>query len=56
MDGEGLPLAKRMNLGMSFFGNWFGPYTLLPHVVMTGSSYEQPYAITSISTPALVAE
>jgi hypothetical protein len=34
MDGEGLPLAKRMNLGMSFSGNWFGTYTLLPRVVI----------------------
>jgi hypothetical protein len=56
MDGEGLPLAKRMNLGMSFSGNWFGPYTLLPRVVMTGNPYERPYAITGISAPALVAE
>jgi hypothetical protein len=56
MDGEGLPLAKRMNLGMSFSGNWFGPYTLLPRVVMTGNPYERPYAITNISAPALVAE
>ncbi len=56
MDGEGLPLAKRMNVGMSFFGNWFGPYTLLPRLVMTCNPYERPYAITSISTPALVAE
>jgi hypothetical protein len=56
MDGEGLPLAKRMNLGMSFFGNWFGPYTLLPCVVMTCNPYERPYAITSISVPTLVAK
>ncbi len=56
MDGEGLPLAKRTNLGMSFSRNWFGPYTLLPRVVMTGNPYERPYAITSISAPALVAE
>ncbi len=56
MDGEGLPLAKRMNLGMNFSRNWFGPCTLLPHVVMTGNPYERPYAITSISAPALVAE
>jgi hypothetical protein len=56
MDGEGLPLAKRMNLGMSFSGNWFGPYSLLPRVVMTGNPYERPYAITSISAPALVAK
>jgi len=56
MDGEGLPLAKRMNVGMSFSGNWFGPYTLLPRLVMTGNPYEWPYAITGISAPALVAK
>ncbi len=56
MDGEGLPLAKRMNVGMSFSGNWFGPYTLLPRLVMTCNPYERPYAITSISAPALVAK
>jgi hypothetical protein len=56
MDGEGLPLAKRMNLGMSFSRNWFGPYTLFPYVVMTCNPYERPHAITSISAPALVAE
>jgi len=56
MDGEGLPLAKRTNLGMSFFGNWFGPYTLLLRVVMIGNPYEWPYAITSISALALVVE
>ncbi len=56
MDGEGLPLAKRMNVGMSLSGNWFGPYTLLPRLVMTSNPYERPYAITGISTPALVAE
>ncbi len=56
MDGEGLPLAKRTNLGMSFFGNWFGPYTLLLRVVMIGNPYEWPYAITNISAPALVAK
>ncbi len=56
MDGEGLPLAKRLNLGMSFSGNWFGPYTLLPRVVMTGNPYERLYAITSIFALALVAK
>ncbi len=56
MDGEGLPLAKRMNLGMNFSGNLFGPYTLLPRVVMIGNPYERPYAITNISAPALVAQ
>ncbi len=53
---EGLPLAKRMNVGMSFSGNWFGPYTLLPRLVMTGNPYERPYAITDIFAPASVAE
>jgi hypothetical protein len=53
MDGEGLALAKRMNLGMSFSGNWFGPYTLLPRVLMTGNPYERPYAITLIFCTSL---
>jgi len=42
MDGEGLPLAKRMNVWMSFSRNWFGPYTLLPRLVMTGDALPSP--------------
>jgi hypothetical protein len=35
--GRSLPRdARMMNLGMSFSGNWWGPYTLLPRVMMMG--------------------
>ena len=29
--------ASSVNLGTSFSGNWWGPYTLLPRVMMQGS-------------------
>lgn len=36
--GARLPprMARRMSLGTSFSGNWRGPYTLLPRVVIAG--------------------
>ena len=48
--------ANMINFGIAFSGNWCGPYTLFPLVMTYGKSYERPYAMTSISAPALVAE
>jgi len=41
---------------MAFSGYWFRPYTSFLRVIMNGTSYDLPYAMTSISAPALVAE
>jgi hypothetical protein len=43
-------------LGIIFSGNWWGPYTLLPRVMMMGILYEVRYALHIISAPALAAE
>ena len=45
-------LASSVNLGTSFSGNWCGPYTLLPRVMMQGSLYDVMYAFTIISARA----
>ncbi len=35
-----------MNLGMIFSGYWWGPYTLLPRVMITGRLKDLWYAFT----------
>ena len=45
-----------INSGMSFSGNWRGPYVLLPRVMMMGTPYALPYARTYSSAAALLAE
>ena len=51
-----LALSTGGTFGMSFSGNWCGPYTLLPRVMMQGRLYDVMYAFTIISAPAFAAE
>ena len=57
VDGDSGPtLREHDEIGDGLPGYWWGPYTLLPRVMMYGRLYERPQAMTSISAPALVAE
>ena len=46
----------KMNLGITFSGNWQGPNTLLPRVIKTGRLYERMYAFVMNSAAALLQE